>query len=244
MDIIRAGRLARLLRVRARQTQRELARRAGVSERSVYLLETGRGRALKLGTVEAIVGSLGARIDVKVAWNGPELDRLLDSGHAALSAGVKRQLGRWGWLVRVEVSYSRYGERGRVDLLALHPPSGVLLVIEIKTMLVDVQELLGSLDAKARLARSLAEAIGWRPRVVVPAIVFAERPVTRARVAQLDTLFDRFTVRGRRAITWLRGPGDPPTGLLWFRQLPPAAGGAASGQRVYPRSTVASVSRS
>jgi transcriptional regulator with XRE-family HTH domain len=239
MDVARAGRVARLLRVRARMTQRQLATRAGVSGRAVYLLETGRGRSLRLRTIESIVGSLSARIDLRMMWNGPELDRLLDAGHAALSAGVKQQLTRWGWLVRVEVSYAHFGERGRVDLLAFHPPTRTLLVIEVKTMLVDVQELVGSLDAKTRLARTIAEPIGWHPKVVVPAIVFAERPATRAQLAQLEPLFDRFTERGRRALTWMRKPGEPPTGLLWFRQLPPAARRDLGGQRVYARSPAA-----
>ncbi len=239
MDVARVGKVARLLRVRARLTQRQLAKRAGVSARAVYLLETGRGRSLRLDTIESVVGSLSARIDLRMLWNGPELDRLLDAGHAALVAGVKEQLTRWGWLVRVEVSYAHFGERGRVDLLAFHPPTGALLVIEVKTMLVDVQDLLGSLDAKTRLARTIVEPLGWHPKIVVPAIVFAERPATRAQVARLDTLFDRFTVRGRRALTWMRNPGDPPSGLLWFRQLPPMAHGEVGGQRVYARSTAA-----
>ena len=34
------------------------------------------------GPIEAILGALGARLDVRVLWNGPELERLLDAGHA------------------------------------------------------------------------------------------------------------------------------------------------------------------
>ena len=67
----------------------------------------------KMGAVESILSALGARLDVRVLWNGPELDRLMDAGHAALGAQIKHRLERWGWIVRVEVSYSRYGERAR-----------------------------------------------------------------------------------------------------------------------------------
>ena len=74
----RLGRLARVLRVRQRLTQVALAARAGVSRRAVSLLETGRSRSLRLREVEAIVAALGGRLDLRLLWNGPELDRLLD----------------------------------------------------------------------------------------------------------------------------------------------------------------------
>lgn len=197
-------------------TQVALASRAGIGRRAVSTLECGGARRLMLGDVEAILSTLGARLDLRVLWNGPELGRLLDAAHAAVAASVKRRLERWGWLVRVEASYSRYGERGRIDLLAWHPTTHILLVLEIKTDLVDVQQLLGSLDVKARLARHVAEAFGWSVAAVVPGIVFAEDRTVRRRLAMLDTLFDRYGVRGRAAISWLRSPEGIPRGLLWF----------------------------
>lgn len=182
------------------------------------MLERGRARELRLGGVEATFGALGARFDPRVLWNGPELERLLDAGHAALGVAVKQRLERWGWLVRVEVSYSRYGERGRMDLLAFHGSTGVLLVIELKTELVDVQELLGLLDAKVRLAPHVARDLGWRPVAVVPVVVFLEDRTTRHRLSVLASLFDRFSLRGRAALSWLHQPDAAtiPTGLLWL----------------------------
>ena len=209
-----------MLRVRQRLTQEQLAARAGVSRRAVSTLETGGGRELRVAAVEAIAAALGGRADLRLSWNGPELERMLDATHAALGAAVKRRLERWGWFVRVEVSYSRYGERGRIDLLALHPPTGVLLVVELKSELVDVQSLLGSLDAKARLARHVARGLGWEPGAVVPAIVFAASSGTRKRLHGVDTLFDRYSLRGRAALSWLRRPCAPiPSGLLWFAAI-------------------------
>ncbi|HSO01381.1 MAG TPA: helix-turn-helix transcriptional regulator [Gaiellaceae bacterium] len=217
MNVERLGRLARMLRVRQRLTQVALAVRAGVSRRAVSLLETGRAHALRIREVEAIVGSLGGRLDLRLLWNGPELDRLLDEAHAALGVSVKRGLERWAWLVRVEVSYSHLGERGRIDLLAFHPATCVLLVIELKSELVDVQSLLGSLDVKVRLAPAIVDRFGWMPRAVLPAIVFLEHSATRKRLARIDTLFDRFDLRGKAALSWLRRPIDAtPHGLLWF----------------------------
>ena len=198
------------------------------------MLECGRARHLKLGEIERLLSALGARMDLRVMWNGPELDRLLDAGHAALSASVKRRLERWGWVVRVEVSYSRYGERGRIDLLAWHAPTRTLLVIEIKTDLVDVQELLGTLDAKTRLARHVAESFGWDVAAVVPGIVFAEDRTTRYRLDRVDALFDRYAVRGRAATAWLRRPVRAPSGLLWFTAVQglPSRSGAPRVRRL------------
>ena len=85
------------------------------------MLECGYARQLQLGAIERILGAVDARVDLRLLWNGPELDRLLDAAHSALAVMVKRRLERWGWLVRVEVSYSRYGERGRIDLLGSIP---------------------------------------------------------------------------------------------------------------------------
>ena len=229
----RLGRLARMLRVRQRLTQVALATRAGVSRRAVSLLETGRAAVLRLREVEAIVLALGGRLDMRLLWNGPELDRMLDEAHAALGASVKRRLERWGWLVRVEVSYSHFGERGRIDLLAFHPAARVLLVIELKSELVDVQALLGSLDVKVRLAPGIVERFGWSPRAVVPAIVFLEHSATRKRLARIDTLFDRFDVRGKAALSWLRRPTEAaPHGLLWFARAKQRPGSRGPRVRV------------
>lgn len=234
MNPERLGRTARAIRIRQRLTQSALGVRAGVSRKSVSMLECGRAGELRLATVQAILGALGARMDLRILWNGPDLDRMLDAGHAALAASVKRRLERWGWVVRIEVSYSRYGERGRIDLLAWHPRSRALLVVELKTVLVDVQSLLGTLDAKARLGRHIAGQVGWEVQGVIPAIVFAESPTTRRRLDAFDTLFDRFERRGRACISWLRRPTDVPTGVLWFVSAP-AVAGSVSGQRVRVR---------
>ena len=220
MNTKRIGRIARTLRVRQRLTQAALALQAGVSRRAVATLERGGAGRLRVEVVGAVLACLGGRLDLRVFWNGPELDRLLDAGHAALGALIKRRLERWGWIVRVEASFSRYGERGRIDLLAWHAATRILLVVEIKTELVDVQSLLGSLDVKARLARHVAEQFGWDVRSVVPAIAFSEGRTTRRHLLRLDTLFDRFNVRGREAVSWLRQPTSTPPGVLWFVTTP------------------------
>jgi transcriptional regulator with XRE-family HTH domain len=234
VTVDRLGRVARAIRLRLGLTQDELGRRAGLSRSAVSLLERGSGMRLSVAALHAIVVALGARLDHRIDWRGPELDRLLDARHAALGALVKRFLERHGWIVRVEVSFSEYGERGRIDLLAFHG-EGILLAIELKTDLVDVQALLGALDVKTRLAPRLAGRYGWQVRRAIPVIVFAEDRTVRRHLARLDTLFDRFSLRGRDCLTWLRRPevstGSVPNGLLWFAGIPSGIG-VRTGQRV------------
>jgi transcriptional regulator with XRE-family HTH domain len=222
MNVDRLGRLVRRLRIHQGLTQAELGQRCGVGRRAVSLVERGRARELRLGVVERVLGGLGARGDLRVLWNGPELDRLADELHATLGAHVKRRLERWGWIVRVEVSFSRYGERGRIDLLGYHPVTRTLVVIELKTELVTVDDLLGTLDMKHRLAPQLATGFGWPIDRCVPVIVFLEDRTTRNRLARVGALFDRYAVRGRAAISWLRQPGVGalPSGLLFMASVP------------------------
>lgn len=235
MSWIRIGRSVRAIRLRLRLRQSDVAARARVSRSSISLLERGFADRLSVATIEAIAAALGARLATRLTWHGPDLDRLLDADHAALQAAVKRRLERWGWLVRVEVSFNRYGERGRIDLLAWHPLRRVLLVVEIKTDLVDTQALLGAMDLRVRLAPMLARGFGWDVQRVVPAIVFLDDRTTRRRLAAVDTLFDRYALRGRAAISWLRQPIEPVTGLLWVTKLTTARVVRIGHQRVYRR---------
>jgi transcriptional regulator with XRE-family HTH domain len=237
MSWSRLGGQVRAIRLRSAMRQADVARRAGLSRSVVSLIERGRVERMSVGSVEAVVGALGARVDPRLLWHGPELDRLTDAAHAALSAAVKRRLERWGWLVRVEVSFNHYGDRGRIDLLAWHPIAEVVVVVEIKTGLADVQALLGAMDVKTRIAPRLVAGFGAPARSVVPAIVFLENRTSRRRVASLDGLFSRYELRGRDAIGWARRPtaSQATSGLLWFQSLSDSRLSRVSGLRVRKR---------
>jgi len=118
------------------------------------------------------------------------------------------------------VSFSRYGERGRVDLLAYHTYVRILLVVEVKTLIVDVQHLLGGLDVKVRLAPSVAREWGWAAQAVVPALVVAEGTTNRCRLSEHPTLFARFALRGWSATRWIRSLVAGVSGLLLLAKLP------------------------
>jgi len=54
-------------------------------------------------------------------------------------------------------------EFGSIDILAWHPSSGHLLVVEVKSVVADVQATLAGIDRKARVAAALARGRGWAP---------------------------------------------------------------------------------
>ncbi len=161
VDVARFGRAVRALRVRRRWRQIDLAAAAAVSRTHVGRIERGERPGLTLDAVDSVAIALGASTDLLMRWNGEGLDRLLDEAHARLVEVVVRRLRSFGWEVAVEVSFSRNGERGSIDVLAFHPAHRALVVIEVKSVTPDMQAMLGGLDRKARLGASIARDRGW-----------------------------------------------------------------------------------
>ncbi len=161
--------------------------------------------------------ALGARLSVLVSWQGAALDRVLDEGHSRLVGIVLARLAGWGWTTHVEVSYSEFGERGSIDILAWHAKTSTLLVIEIKTELGSVEGLLRPLDAKVRLAPGIArERFGWRAARVAALVVFPESDAVRRQVARHATVIDAaLPARSREVVSWLKEPVRTVRGC-WF----------------------------
>lgn len=216
------ARAVRLLRLRRGWTQRELASRIGVSRELISRVERGDLGALTIRAVDRLAEGLEATVDLQVRWRGEQLDRLLDGAHTALQERTAHLLATFGWVTRAEVSFNHFGDRGRVDLVAYHLGLRALLIVEIKSSIGDVQELLGRLDVKARLGRVIAHDAGMGPvAAIVPALVIADARAARRVVAHNASLFHRFAVRGRHALAWVRRPtANTPTGLLWFAERP------------------------
>jgi transcriptional regulator with XRE-family HTH domain len=215
--------------VRARRHARgwrlvDLAAAAGTGATSCSLLERGRADRLTVRLARAIAAAVDLPLEWDIGWRRQDVDRLLDADHAALGARLARRLARDGWVARAEVSFNRYGDRGRIDLLAFHPDTSTLLVVEVKTAIVDAQELLGGLDVKRRVAPSLARELGWAVTRTVPAIVVLAGTTARRRLTQLAPLFAAYSTRGRAALAWMRAPTSSASGLLVLAALPPNAG--------------------
>jgi hypothetical protein len=173
--------------------------------------------------LERTVLALGARLDMSII-GGPGFDRLLDEGHARLAALVASHLRRFGWAVEFEVTFSRMGERGSIDLLAWHAATRSLLVVEIKTELVSVEGLLRPLDVKVRVAGEIAARFGWRPLSVSRLVALPENSTARRTVARhADVLGAALPARSQEVRRWLATPAGVLRGM-WFLSNADAAG--------------------
>jgi hypothetical protein len=129
---------------------------------------------------------------------------------------VARMLMDAGWEVRPEVSFSHYGERGVVDLVAWHAASRTLLLVELKTELVDINDMLAVTDRRRRLAANIAEPFGWLPAAVASWVVVAESRTNRRRLEQhRSAIRSAFPLDGRSVAGWLKRPHHPHF-ALWF----------------------------
>jgi transcriptional regulator with XRE-family HTH domain len=256
VDDATLGSVIRLLRQRRGWRQHDLALRAGVSDTLVGVLELGGAERMSVRRVRRVCAAVGIRLGWDAGYRRAELAQMRDERHAALAERVANHLDRLGWLVAAEVSFNEYGDRGRIDLLAYEPASRTLIVIEIKTAIVDLQDLLGGLDVKQRLARNIARRLGWDPLVAVPAIVLLDHTTNRRRVATHERLLARFSLRGRGVRLWLRRPVGSPTGVLLFLNVPnpnrtgvrrvriPGSRAEGAGPSTKPRFAPSPISRS
>jgi transcriptional regulator with XRE-family HTH domain len=233
MDAVRFGGDVRLLRKRRRWTQQRLASEAKVGRWVVVEIEAGRSQRISVDRLIGIVAALGGYLSVRIQYQGEGLDRLRDRRHAALVDRMVARLRGDGWEVGTEVSFSVFGERGSIDILAFDPSTGTLLVIEIKTVVPDIGGMLQTLDRKVRLARGLAEERGWHVTTVARLLVLPEASTARRRVEDHDATFrNAFPARNVEVNRWLRAPSGPLSGLIFLSSAHRADTG--QGKRRHP----------
>jgi hypothetical protein len=141
-------------------------------------------------------------------------------------------LERNGWVVIPEVSYSEFGERGSIDLLAWHPIQRILLVVEIKSELTSIEETIRRHDAKTRLAARVAsQRFGWDAAHVARLLVLPDERTPRRHVERHSVVLDRaYSTRGRALRAWLTKPVGSVSGLMFLT----SADGMRPRQRLGP----------
>lgn len=213
-----------------------MARLARCSRSVIGRIERGGAGGVTPRRLEAVAGVLGARLIVRLDWNGEALDRLLDAGHAALVEAVVATLGSGPWEVIPEATFAIDGERGSTDILAWSPGSAVLLVVEVKSVVPDVQAMLASLDRKLRLATRIGSAHGWRPAAVAGLLVIGDTRTSRRRIEHHRSTFaSRFPDRIATIRRFVRDPASKPSLRgLWFL---PSAHTPTARHRVRPMSS-------
>jgi len=216
MDDQSIGLALRRVRLRRNERQRDVAVRAGISQSAYSRLERGHLEDASLRTIRAVATALEARIDLTIRWRGGDLERLIHGRHAAMGEQITALLRASGWEVIPELSFNHFGERGVIDLVAWHPGRRTLLLVELKTELVDVNDLLATMDRRQRLAAVIARERGWAPAQVAAWVVVADSRTNRRLVAaHRELLRTAFPEDGRAIGGWLRDPGRRQA-ALWF----------------------------
>jgi transcriptional regulator with XRE-family HTH domain len=216
MDDGRFGAAIRAVRHRRGWRQTDLGAKAGVSGSTISRLERGHPGTFSLDTIRAVARALDIRVDLSAHWRAGDLDRLLNARHSALHDLVATWFGEQlpAWVLAPEVSFNVYGERGVIDIVAWHPGRRALLVIELKTDITDVNELLGTLDRKRRLARDAVKDRGWDPASVSVWLIVAGGRTNRARLSAHRSVLRAAFPAGVRAMrSWLADPVGPIAGV-------------------------------
>jgi transcriptional regulator with XRE-family HTH domain len=223
MDDIRAGRVLRALRRRLGWTQKELGGRSGLSQQQVSRIERGHAGGMQVRLVRLAFNAVEGRVEWDVRWRGGALDRLIDEGHARLVGAIADLLAMHGWEVVPELTYSVFGERGSIDLVAWHEATRTLLIVEVKTELNAVEATLRKHDEKVRLGPGVvADRLGWAPAVTARLLVLPDDRTARRRVERAAAvLLRRYPLRGWSLRRWLGKPDGRGDGLLFLSTTTP-----------------------
>lgn len=219
MEDIRVGQAIRLVRRRRGWSQAQLALKAGTSQGLISMIERGHLDTVSLRILRRVAAGLDIRVDLTPRWRAGDLDRLLNAKHSELHELVARWFADElpEWVLAPEVSFSIYGERGVIDILAWHEKTGSLLLIELKTAIADVNEMLGTFDRKKRLAAQVARDRGWEARTVSGWLIVSDTRTNRRRLdAHMAAIRNAFPAGTWAVRRWLRRPKDAISALtVW-----------------------------
>jgi hypothetical protein len=187
----------------------------------VSRIERGQLAGLHLGAIRRVATVLEIQLLFQQRWRGGELARLLDEEHAALVERLTRDLAAAGWQVQPEYTFNHFGERGAVDIVGWHAPKRALALVEVKTRIVDVQDLLSSTARKQRIVpRLLQQERGWTPDTVGELLVVLDTSSNRRTIAAHRATFEAaFHARTSAVRGWIRAPDVNLAGLAFVAAL-------------------------
>jgi transcriptional regulator with XRE-family HTH domain len=183
---VRLGEAVRHERTQRRMTLRELADRAGISIATVCLVESG--RPSRLETYARLSTALALRLDVSMLdpRRRPAGGHSVDLVHAAMGELEAARLRRFGLRVSLDEPYQHYQFAGRVDVLAWSVERRALLHLENRTRFPNIQEALGSFNAKrAFLGGSVSTRLGiaqWRTETHVLVVAWTAEALHAIRL--------------------------------------------------------------
>lgn len=231
--LIGVGGMVLGLRTAVGWSQDELGRRAGVSQPLVSLVEHGRLAGLTFATADRLVQAMGGRL--VVGLEAPQLEdrkRQREPVHARLVAAVATRLTADGWIAATEVEVGGDRSRGWMDVFAWRPATHGLLVLEIKTDLVDLGQAQRQLGWYEREAQRAAGRLGWAADRTASGLILLSTAQNDRRVRENREAIDAaFPARARHLQALIDGarlelPGraiamvDPKSRrMAWCRSL-------------------------
>jgi transcriptional regulator with XRE-family HTH domain len=196
-------------------TQAALGQRVGASASTISRIERGHAKDVTLALLERIAVELGGTVVARLLWQGEAIDRLLDAEHARLVEWSVGWLAAAGWEAIPEVTFNVRGERGSIDVLA-RSHSGAVLLIEVKSVIPDIQALLAGIDRKARLAPNVCRDRGWPAARCARLLVVPADRTTRRRVAAVAATFSAaLPARSAEVRRWVASPLGDLAGVLF-----------------------------
>ncbi len=217
MDDQRVGALLRVLRIRRGLRQVDVAVLAGVSDVTISRAERGHLDSLSLAAIRRIARVLEARLDLRLWTRSGDVERLASGRHSELVDVLIAALRDLGWTARPEVSFNLRGERGLVDIVAWHPGSRSLLLIEVKTEIVDVGELFGTFDRKRRLAPEIGRSLGFEAETISTSLVVADTATNHRRIREHAATFGAVLPHGgKRFRSFIAAPSGSIHALAYW----------------------------
>ncbi|MEP7377961.1 MAG: helix-turn-helix domain-containing protein [Chloroflexota bacterium] len=191
----------------------ELARRAGISRAATYLIEAGQPTSVE--AVTRVASALGLRLDFELTDTRrraePSPSLTADVVHSAMGELEASHFRSVGLPVGIDEPYQHYQFAGRADVVAWDLDKAALLHLENRTRFPNVQESIGTFNAKrAYLGDALATRLGvrrWRSETHVMVGAWTAEVLHALRL---------------RAETFRSVCPDPPTAFEgWWHGTPP-----------------------
>ncbi len=199
-------------RRRRRWSLRELALRAGVSASGIHAIEHGRPAALETYAALGLALDLELRLDLVDPRARATTARAEDPVHAAMGEAEAAQFTRLGFGLGIDEPYQHFQFAGRGDVVVWDLFRRALLHVENRTRFPNIQEAIGSYNAKRRyLPGVTADRLGLRGGFMSVTNVIAG-------LWSSDVLHDvRIRSETFRAVC----PDDPTGFAAWWTGSPP-----------------------
>jgi transcriptional regulator with XRE-family HTH domain len=223
VDDAKVGSVFRAVRLRRGLSQADVGAAAGVSRTVVSCIERGAFEDSVFRATRRVATVLGIGLSLDPRWRGEEVARLLDARHAVLVRSVTAKVAGSGWLAQPERTFSFWGERGSIDVLAWQAATRAMACFEIKTSIPDLQDLLATMDRKRRILREIARVEGWRPLHFGSVLVVRDETWARNAVRRFDAVFEAALPARTVAVRqWLAAPAGDLRGIWFLRDDAPA----------------------